>query len=49
MDVNGYQLIQGVFEINEEVATASSVLFYIERNFDNLAMLGDDVSMKLIE
>jgi hypothetical protein len=46
--VGGYQLVQRVLEISEEMASASSVLFYIERNRENLAMLVDDVSMKRI-
>lgn len=44
--VEGYQLVQGVLEFSEEMATASSVLFYIEQDRENLAMLVDDVSMK---
>jgi len=46
--VDGYQLLHGVLEINEQMATASSVLFYVERNREGLAMLVDDVSMKLL-
>lgn len=44
--VGGYQHVHGVLEIHDEMATASSVLFYVERNKVNLAMLVDDVSMK---
>ena len=44
--VDGYQRVHGVLKINEEMATASSVLFYVERNKKGLAMLVDDVSMK---
>lgn len=40
-----YQLIHGLFEINDEMANANSVLFYVERNMEDLAMLIDDVSM----
>ena len=40
-----YQLVHGLFEINDEMANANSVLFYVERNIEDLAMLIDDISM----
>jgi hypothetical protein len=43
-----YQLVHGLLEINEEIAKATSVLFYIERNRADLAMLVDDVSMTIV-
>lgn len=36
-------------QVNEELADASSVLFYVKRNKRNLALLVDDISMKAID
>ena len=49
VDDDGYQLVQGVVDINEEFASASSVLIFVERNKGNLAMLVDDISMKAMD
>ena len=43
-----FHLVRGLLEIKEEMADATSVPFYIERNMADLAMLVDDVSMMIV-
>lgn len=45
---NPFQLVHGVVEINERMATANSVMFYVERNRRDLAMIIDNFSMELL-
>jgi len=43
-----FQLVHGLFQINDKVAAADKVEFYVERNRDDLNMYVDNVSMKLL-
>ena len=41
-----YQLVQGLLDVTEEIASSSSVLFYLRRNTRRLTMYVDNVSMR---
>jgi hypothetical protein len=41
-----YQLVQGLIDVTEEIACASSVLFYIRRNVRSRTMFVDNVSVR---
>jgi len=42
-----YQLVQGLLDVVDEIASASSVLFYIRRNTRRLTMFVDNVSVRI--
>lgn len=41
-----FQLVQGLLDVTEEIASSSSVLFYLRRNTRRLTMYVDNVSMR---
>jgi len=45
---DGYQLVNGIITINNDLADASNVRLFIERRFNNMEMLVDDISMKIV-
>jgi len=45
---DGYQLVNGIVTINDELADASNVRLFVERRSNNMEMFVDNISMKLI-
>lgn len=44
----GYHMLRGILDVTENVASASRVMLYVERNVDGVVMFVDNVSMSLV-
>jgi len=48
VNTDGYQLVNGIVTIGDDLADASNVRFFVERRSNNMEMFVDNVSMTLI-